>query len=92
MGMTPGMTTEKIAISVPEGTLAKARRAVAAGRASSLSAYVSKAIEHTAMLDDLDELLEELLRASGGPMTAAERRAADRVLEGTSKKTKGRRK
>lgn len=88
--MTAGMTTRKIAISVPEPTLEKARRAVKAGRAPSMSAYVSQALERTAMLDDLDDLLEELLRESGGPMTAAERRAADRVLGKPSKPAKRR--
>lgn len=29
------------------------------------------------MLDDLDALLEQLLEASGGPLTARERRKAD---------------
>jgi hypothetical protein len=32
---------------------------------------VSRAIEQKNMQDDLDSLLEELLKKSGGPMTAA---------------------
>ena len=92
LSMTTGMTTQKIAISVPQSTLTKARRAVKSGRASSLSAYVSQAIEQTAMLEDLDELLQELLNESGGPMTAAERRTADRVLGAQRRSTKGKRK
>lgn len=89
MGITDGMTTRKIAISVPEETLASARRAVKAGRAESLSAYISRAIEQKAQLDDLDGLLEELLAQSGGPLTNAERREMDRLL---SPRRSGRRK
>lgn len=78
--MIDGMTTQKIAITVPRETLAKARKAVRAGRAGSLSAYVSRALEQKTMLDDLDALLEELLAGTGGPMTPEERRRADARL------------
>ena len=76
------MTTQKIAVSVPEETLASARRAVKAGKAESLSAYVSRALEQKSMLDDLDSLLEELLTKTGGPLTAAEKGWADSILLG----------
>lgn len=76
------MTVEKVAVSIPGATLASARRAVRAGRAASLSAYVSRALEQKAMLDDLDSLLAEMLRDSGGPLTASERRRADAILDG----------
>jgi hypothetical protein len=82
--MITGMTTQKIAITVPQETLASARRAVRAGRAESLSAYVSRALEQKTMLDDLDSLLKELLKESGGPLTASEKRHADSVLSGRS--------
>ncbi len=74
------MTTEKIAVSVPGPTLARARHAVRKGRAASLSAYVTAAIEEKSKLDDLDELLSEMLEASGGPLSAIERHAADDAL------------
>ena len=50
------------------------------GRAPSVSAYVAAALEEKAKLDDLAGLLDEMLAESGGPVTAAERRAADRAL------------
>ena len=33
------------------------------------------------MLDDLSSLIEEMLAETGGPLTSAERRAADRTLQ-----------
>lgn len=80
--MMSGMTAQKIAITVPEETLASVRRAVKSGKADSVSAYVSRALEQQAMLDDLDSLLEKLLQETGGPLSAAERRWADSVLSG----------
>lgn len=78
--MIVGMTTTKIAISLPERLAAQARRAVVRGRADSVSAYIATALEHQAVLDDLHGLLREMLAETGGPLTAAERRAADRAL------------
>lgn len=77
---TTGMTTEKIAVSLPKPVAERARRAVRQGRAASVSAYVASAIEEKAKLDELSALLEEMLVESGGPLTSAERRAADRAL------------
>ena len=74
------MTTEKLAISIPSKVLAKARRAAKREKAPSLSAYISAAIEEKSTMDDLKHMLDEMLEATGGPLTAAERRAADRVL------------
>jgi Arc/MetJ-type ribon-helix-helix transcriptional regulator len=78
--MMEGMTAKKVAITVPEQTLERARSAVKAGRAASLSAYVSRALEQQSMLDDLDALLEEMLEETGGPLTTAEKRWADAAL------------
>ena len=78
---TAGMNrTEKIAVSLPRGMADRARRAVRQGRASSVSAYVASALEEKAKLDELAALLDEMLAETGGPLTAAERRAADRAL------------
>lgn len=71
---------QKIAVSLPRRAAESARRAVRRGRTASFSAYVAEAIEEKAKLDDLAALLDEMLAASGGPMTATERRAADRAL------------
>ncbi len=72
--------TEKIAVSLPKGIADRARRAVRQGRASSVSAYVASALEEKAKLDELSSLLDEMLGESGGPLSAGERRAADRAL------------
>jgi len=74
-----GMTS-KIAVSLPEELIAGARRAVARGRAESVSGYVAAALAEKAKLDDLADLLQEMLAETGGPLTATERRAADRAL------------
>ncbi len=78
--MMSGMTTTKIAVSLPAELVDQARRAVAEGRANSVSAYVAAALEEKAKLDDLASLLEEMLAETGGPLTAKERKAADRAL------------
>lgn len=78
--MIVGMTTTKIAVSLPAELVEHAKRAVAEGRAPSVSAYVAGALEEQAKLEDLASLLDEMLVETGGPLTADERRAADRAL------------
>lgn len=70
----------KIAVSLPAQVAERARRAVRKGYARSVSAYVASALEEKAKLDELATLLSEMLAESGGPLSAAERRAADRAL------------
>ncbi|NOY94583.1 MAG: toxin-antitoxin system antitoxin subunit [Deltaproteobacteria bacterium] len=83
-------TTTKIAVSLPKVLAERARNAVRQGRAASVSAYVAAALEQKTKLDDLSALLDEMLAESGGPLTAAERRRADRALGVTASKTKRR--
>ena len=64
------MTASKIAVSIPERLLAQARSAVARGRATSVSAYVAAAISEKSKLDDLEDLLAQMLKETGGPLTA----------------------
>lgn len=78
--MITGMTKAKIAVTLPQPLLAKAKRAVKEGRAESVSAYVTAALEEKTMLDDLRVMLDEMLAETGGPMSAAERREAERML------------
>lgn len=78
--MIGGMTTSKIAVSLPDVLVARARRAVAQGRAESVSAYVAAALAEKAKLDELADLLNEMLAETGGPLTAGERLAADDAL------------
>jgi hypothetical protein len=77
------MTTQKIAVTIPGDVLARARRSAHRERATSLSAYVSAALEQKSTMDDLARLLDEMLAQSGGPLTPAERRRADQVLLAT---------
>ena len=84
-------STVKIAISLPLQIAERARRAVRRGKAASVSAYVASALEEKAKLDELGALLTEMLAESGGPLTPAERRVADRALGVTTKRApKGR--
>lgn len=71
---------EKLAISLPSRAAESARRAVRMGRAASVSAYVAAAIEEKAKREDLAAFLDAMLAETGGPLTAAEAREADRAL------------
>jgi Arc/MetJ-type ribon-helix-helix transcriptional regulator len=82
-------TTYKIAVSLPKQVADRARRAVQRGHAPSVSAYVTAALEEKVKSDELAMLLAEMLQESGGELTAAERRAADRLL-GAEKKPRRR--
>ena len=84
-------TTEKIAVSLPARLAQRARRAVRQGRAASVSAYVASALEEKVKLDDLAAYLDEMLAESGGPLTAAERGAADRALGAPRRRGRARR-
>ena len=68
-------------MTVPAELVSRAREAVKKGRAASVSAYITAALEERVKLDELDELLADMLAESGGPMTDEERAWADGVLE-----------
>ena len=76
----------KVAVSLPRETFQRAKRAVRRGRAASLSAYVTAALEQKATLDELDDLLNEMLEETGGPMTVAEVKKVDRILVGPTRR------
>jgi hypothetical protein len=78
--MITGMTSAKVAISLPKDVLARARAAVRRGQAASLSAYVSKLIDEKTREDDLAQMLDEMLEETGGPLTPSERRWLDKVF------------
>jgi len=86
------MTATKIAISLPPRIAERARRAVRRGNAASVSAYVAAALEEKIKMDDLSALLSEMLAESGGPLTKAEQRVADRALGVPARKRKPERK
>jgi Arc/MetJ-type ribon-helix-helix transcriptional regulator len=86
MTMSKSPAKSKIAVSMPRASLDRVRRAVKQGRAASVSAYVSAAVEEKAKLDDLADLLAQMLAETGGPLTPAERRAADQALGMTQRR------
>ena len=91
LGSIIGMTTSKIAVTVPDEVLSRARAAVRRGRSSSLSAYVSAALDQKLMQDELDELLQDMLDQSGGPLTPTELRNARVALGVAPAKSRARR-
>jgi Arc/MetJ-type ribon-helix-helix transcriptional regulator len=77
--MIVGMTREKIAITLPEEQVAAARRAVAEGRAPSVSAYISQALARRSAEEDMAEIIAEIYAQAGEP-TEEDRVWARRVL------------
>ena len=80
LGLAPRAVYEKIAISLPSRAAEHVRRAVRKGEAKSVSAYITDAIEEKSKTETLAEMLDKMLEESGGPMTTAEARWADRKL------------
>jgi Arc/MetJ-type ribon-helix-helix transcriptional regulator len=78
-GMIGGMTHQKIAITLPEDQVASARKAVAEGRAPSVSAYVSQALARRDADDELADMLAEIY-AEAGPPTDEDRAWARHAL------------
>lgn len=78
--MVLGMMKSKITVTLPPALVARVRRAVRAGHADSVNAYVAAALEEKTKLDELADMLTEMLAETGGPLTAGERRAADEAL------------
>src|SRR5215469_9763602 len=79
IGMIGSMTRQKIAITLPEEQVAVAQRAVAEGRAASVSAYISQALARRDTDDELAEAIAEIYAESGEP-TEDDRQWARRVL------------
>ncbi|GAB3038769.1 hypothetical protein GCM10011376_34100 [Nocardioides flavus (ex Wang et al. 2016)] len=61
----------RITVSLPDDLVASAAAAVAAGRASSVSAYVASAMREKAERESVAEVLAEW-RSEAGPLTAAD--------------------
>lgn len=64
--MIVGMTT-KITVSLPDEQVRAAKRAVAEGRAASVSAYVSEALRQKTADELLLEMLDEMDELYGPP-------------------------
>ncbi len=66
------MTTVKVAVTLPEGALKKAKKAVKAGQARSLSAFVGQALEEKIQRDELVDILDAMDAEFGKPSKADE--------------------
>jgi len=73
------MTTAKIAIALPREVLELAKKELRAGRAKSLNAYVSEAIDERLRRDELARLLD-LMDLEHGPPNKKAKAWAGRVL------------
>ena len=62
-----GMTTAKIAISLPKDQLARVHREVRAGRADSVSGYIASVLAEQEKRDSLRGLLRDLIEQHGEP-------------------------
>lgn len=77
--MTPRKA--KLAVSLDAELVDRMRQAVAAGRARSVSALVEHAVRaRFAAKVEFDQMLDEMLAATGGPPTPEENAAAARIL------------
>lgn len=74
-----GMTRAKIAISLPKEQLMRVHREVRAGRADSVSGYISRVLEEHERVESLQALVQDLIEQHGKP-TAKDVRWAERVL------------
>jgi len=74
-------TKTRVTVTIPDAVLKAARRDVESGVAPSLSAWVTDAAEAKARRESLDHVLDELLEASGGPLTEEEKEWARAQLQ-----------
>ena len=65
-------TRTRVTATVPDAVLEVARRDVESGSATSLSAWITDAAEAKARREDLGQVLDDLLAASGGPLSEKE--------------------
>ena len=65
------MTTTKVALSISAEAIARAKKEVRSGRAKSLSAFVSEALEEKLHRDDLAKVLDAMDAEHGRPSKKA---------------------
>jgi Arc/MetJ-type ribon-helix-helix transcriptional regulator len=71
----------KVAVSLSPELVARMRSEVGSGRAASVSAFVEHAVRSQLAAEaEFDDIVEEMLAASGGAPTEAERAEAARLL------------
>ena len=73
------MTKSKIAISLPKAQLARVHREIRAGRADSVSGYISQVLASTEERESLRALLKDLIEQHGEP-SEADNKWAERAL------------
>ena len=90
--MVIGMATTKVTITLDDGQFDEIRQMVAAGKASSVSAFVRHAVG-IALHDAAgwNAMLADALQQTGGPLTAKERAWTDTVLAPRRRAGRGRR-
>jgi hypothetical protein len=74
-----GMTSAKIAISLPKAQLARVHREVRAGRAESVSGYIARVLAEHEKRESLQALLRDLIAQYGEP-AAKDIKWAERAL------------
>lgn len=86
------MATRKVTITIPDDQLNQIRALVAARRAPTVSAFVTRAIA-TALLDAAgwQAMLDQALEETGGPLTRKERAWADSFLKAPAPKRRRKR-
>jgi hypothetical protein len=77
------MTKSKVALTIPSDVLRLAQKEVKSGRAKSLSAFVSAALDEKVRRDELASILDAMDAAHGKPNQAAQS-WAKRVLRRSS--------
>ena len=73
------MTKSKIAVTLPREQLARVHREVQAGRADSVSGYITRVLEEHEHRESLRTLLQDLIAQYGKP-TAKDSKWAERAL------------
>ena len=73
------MTVAKIAITIPQEQLLRARRAVRTGQAESVSGYITRALVQQERRETLQALVNDLMAEYGQP-TREETKWAKRAL------------
>jgi Arc/MetJ-type ribon-helix-helix transcriptional regulator len=86
--MVTGMATPKITVTLDDDQVKEIRALVAAGQAANVSAFVQRAVG-VALHDAAgwQEMLQDALRQTGGPLTKTERAWADAILSPRERKS-----
>ena len=77
------MTTTKVALSISSTAITRAKKEVRSGRAKSLSAFVSEALEDKLNRDELSRILDAMDTEHGRPSKKA-REWARKILSRSS--------